>query len=123
MSNENYLGNVIKNVRPFCDTRFKLSDISLENGGIKKFVLGKMSDNLFHDIPKVLKILSGVVDKRLDVSIDDVCKITSMRHNIVHRNGKNKDGEMLVIDASDTLSAVDTIETFTNSLRCKLTES
>lgn len=122
MSNEEYLGNAIKNVRPFCDTKFKLNDISLDNGGIKKFVLGKLSDNLFHDIPKVLKILSGVIEKGIVVDMNDVCKVTSTRHDIVHRNGKNKDGKILVIDASVTLKAVEAVETFTNHLRRKLSE-
>lgn len=122
MSNEQYLENTIKNVRPFCDTKFKLGDISLDNDGIKKFVLGKLSDNLFHDIPKVLKLLSGVVEKQLDVSISDICSVTSTRHDIVHRNGKNKDGKSIEIGLSSTLSALNTIEIFANKIRHKLAE-
>jgi hypothetical protein len=122
MSNEEYLGNTIKNVPSIRDTKLKLSDISLGNGGIKKFVLAKLSDNLFHNIPKALEILSGVIGKRLDVAMDDICNVTSNRHDIVHRNGKNKEGEMLVIDATVTLSAVNAVETFTNHLRLKLSE-
>ena len=122
MTNEAYLANTIKNVHPFCDTKFKLGDISLENDGIKKFVLGKLSDNLFHNIPKVLKMLSGIVEKKLDVPISDICEVTSTRHDIVHRNGKNKDGETIDIALSTTLEALNTVETFANQLRHKLAE-
>jgi hypothetical protein len=122
MTNEAYLANTIRNVHPFCDTKFKLGDISLENDGIKKFVLGKLSDNLFHNIPKVLKMLSGIVEKKLDVPISDICEVTSTRHDIVHRNGKNKNGETIDIALSTTLEALNTLETFANQLRHKLAE-
>jgi len=122
MTNEAYLANTIKNVYPFCDTKFKLGDISIESDGIKKFVLGKLSDNLFHNIPKVLKMLSGIVEKKLDVPISDICEVTSTRHDIVHRNGKNKDGETIDIVLSTTLEALNTVETFANQLRHKLAE-
>lgn len=122
MTNEGFLANTIKNVRPFYDTKFKLGDISLENDGVKKFVLGKLSDNLFHDIPKVLNMLNGILEKKLDVSISNICSVTSTRHDIVHRNGKNKDGELIDITLSATLEALTTVETFANQLRHKLAE-
>lgn len=122
MTNEAYLSNTIKNVRPFCNTAFKLGDISIEKDGVKKFVLGKLSDNLFHDIPKVMKMLSGIIEKKLDVSISDVCRVTSTRHDIVHRNGKNKEGESIEIALSATLEALSAVETFANQLRYKLAE-
>lgn len=122
ITNEAYLSNTIKNVRPFCDTKFKLSDISLENDGVRKFVLGKLSDNLFHDIPKVLQMLRGIVEKKLEVSLSDICSVTSNRHDIVHRNGKNKDGEPIAIVLSSTLDALNTVETFADLLSVKLAE-
>lgn len=115
--NNQYLENTIKNVRPFSDTKFKLSDISLNGDGIKKFVLRKLSENTFHDIPKVVKILCGVVGDKFDIKIDDICNVTSTRHDIVHRNGKNKGGDTLVIDTSSVLSAINVVEAFAHELR------
>jgi hypothetical protein len=124
MSSEAYLKNTIKNVRPFCDAKFKLGDISLEGDGIKKFVLGKLSDNLFHDIPKVLKIISGIVDKNLEqeMEISKICTITSTRHDIVHRNGMNKDGNAIEITELKLQEALSTVEEFTSQIRQKLSE-
>ena len=65
VSNLHFLKNTIKNVKPFCDGRFKLSEISLEPDGIKKFVLLKLTENLFHDIPKVINIYSGLLEKKM----------------------------------------------------------
>jgi len=117
ISNEGFLKNTIKNVKPFNDTRFKLGEISLEQDGIKKFVLRKLSDNLFHDIPKVIKIISGIVESKLNIDIENICAITATRHDIVHRNGKNKDGGTLVIDKSKAELSIRTVEYFAKELR------
>ena len=122
MTNETFLANTIKNVRPFCDTKIKLSDISLEEDGIKKYVLSKLSDYLFHDIPKVINILNGILDTKLEMSINDICNVTITRHDIVHRNGKNKDGEVIDLDLSVSLEALNIVEEFANELRQKLSE-
>lgn len=122
MTDETFLANTIKNVRPFSDTKVKLSDISLEDDGIKKYVLGKLSDYLFHDIPKVINILNGILDTKLELSIKDICNVTTTRHDIVHRNGKNKDGELIDLNRPATLDALNTVETFADQLRQKLAE-
>lgn len=120
LTNNEYLSNTIKNVKPFCDTAFKLADISLEDDGIKKFVINKISDGLFHDIPKVTKVISGVIGKKLDVSISDVCRVTNVRHDIVHRNGKSRDGEEIEVTLSFVTDALNVIEGFAANLRQKL---
>ena len=122
MTNETFLANTIKNVRPFSDTKVKLGDISLEEDGIKKYVLGRLSDYLFHDIPKVMNILDGILNTKLKVSINDICNVTTTRHDIVHRNGKNKDGEVIDLDRTATLDALNTVEVFSTELRQKLAE-
>lgn len=119
-SNDAYLENTIKNVKPFCDTPFKLGEISIEKDGIKKFVIGKLSDNLYHDIPKVIKILTGITGRKIEISIKEVCCVTAIRHDIVHRNGKNKDGDHIEITHPFVLDALASIETFTRDLRSNL---
>ncbi len=67
-------------------------------------------------------MLNGIVDKKLEVSISDICSVTSARHDIVHRNGKDKDGEPIDIALFATLNALNTIEIFANELRYKLAD-
>lgn len=120
LSNDSYLANTIKNVKPFCDTSFRLSEISIEKDGIKKFVVGKLSDNLYHDIPKVVNVLKGVIGRDIDLSIKDVCRVTRIRHDIVHRNGKDKDGNTLEVTYPFVVDALDSIELFVMNMRLKL---
>lgn len=121
-SNNQHLLNTIKNVKPFCDTSFKLSEISIEEEGIKKFVIGKISENLYHDIPRALKVLSGVINRKIPLNIDDICRVTAIRHDIVHRNGKDKDGNKINTTHAMVFDALETIENFVSSLRSNLSE-
>lgn len=120
LTNNGYLSNTTKNVKPFYDTAFKLADISLEDDGIKKFVLNKISENLFHDIPKVINVINGVIGKKIEFSIGDVCRVTNVRHDIVHRNGKNRAGEEIDVTLSLVTDALNVIEGFAGNLRQKL---
>ena len=123
LSSDQHLRNTISNVKPFCTEKYRLSEISLDEDGIKKFVLGKLSDNLFHNIPKALAIIGGVVNKNLIKHIDvrDIEEVTSIRHDIVHRNGKNTEGEPIDISMESTMKALMAVEVFTDQLRAQLT--
>jgi hypothetical protein len=117
ISNNSFLENTIKNVKPFSDSKFKLSEISIEEDGIKKFVLLKLTDNLFHDIPKVIHIYSGLFEKKIIIDIDKICSVTATRHDIVHRNGKDKDGKELRINKFSALNAIEVVKSFAEKLR------
>ncbi|UZJ45811.1 HEPN domain-containing protein [Marinimicrobium sp. C6131] len=119
-SSDTHLNNAIKNVRPFSEEKFKLSEIVIEDDGIRKFVIGKLSENVFHDIPKVVNIIRGVLNKKVNVRLDEICSVTSKRHDIVHRNGKNRDGEVLPLNGDVVKSAIGTVEKFAYELRSKL---
>ena len=123
LSSDQHLRNTITNVRPFCTEKYKLSEISFDEDGIKKFVLGKLSDSVFHNIPRALAIIGGVVEKNLiqTIDIEDIQKVTLKRHDIVHRNGKNRDGESIDISMKTTTEALYVIESFTKLLRTELT--
>ncbi len=125
MSSEGFLANTINNVKPFCDETFNLGDVFLENDslrkdGLRKFALSQLSDTVFHNIPKILQILCGILNRKLKVEIGDICRITTRRHDIVHRNGKNKDGELIEVSLSETKSALETVKKFSENLRSEI---
>ena len=53
----------------------------------------------------------------INISLKDICNTTSIRHDIVHRNGINKDGDELIIDKALTLKALKTVEQFATKVR------
>lgn len=121
-SDNQYLKNTIRNVQPFDKGRFNLNEISVEEDGIKKFVLSKLSENLFHNIPKVVNILCGVLEKKIDINVDAIIEITSVRHDVVHRNGKNKDGELIDVNYESVNEVVTTVREFGTAILLFITE-
>ncbi len=120
LSSDAYLNNTIEKVEPFSNTKYKLSEISSIDGAVRKFVISKLSENLFHNIPKTVKILSGVLGSDIKINQKEVVDITKTRHHIVHRNGKDLGDEVIYFDSSKTLSAIGHIMSFAYELRCKI---
>lgn len=120
VSNNYFLGNTLKNVSPFSNSTFKISEYFLEEDGIKKFVLKELSEHLYHNIPKTKNILFGIIGHSLDININPICKITSDRHDIVHRNGKNKKGELIPINFERVQEALYEIDRFVNTLQVEV---
>jgi hypothetical protein len=120
MTNDTFLRNAINNVEPFKKKAIMLKNISLEPDGIKNYVLNQLSENLFHNVSKVAIILDGVIGQRLDLDISDAAKIVSVRHDVVHRNGKDKEGKTIEIDKSKVECDLAIIERFVETLQIKL---
>tara|TARA_B100002049_G_C16059158_1_gene367262 strand:- start:203 stop:970 length:768 start_codon:yes stop_codon:yes gene_type:complete len=114
--NDYFLGNTLKNVSPFNDSTFKISVDFLEEDGVRKFVFKNLDNHLYHNIPKTQKILSGVIGHPLALDIKEICKITKNRHDVVHRDGKDKNGEIISLDFEYVKDSLDIIESFANQL-------
>lgn len=51
---------------------------------------------LYHDLPKIKSIYKAYF--KVDIgNIKELCRAVQIRHDIVHRNGKDKDGNELEI--------------------------
>ena len=68
-------------------------------------------------IPKVKKIYEQVLGVELQLDISKASKITSLRHDIVHRNGYTKDREPIKLNAQDFFQAIEDIKKFSSSLQ------
>jgi hypothetical protein len=122
ISNDSFLKNTLNNVKPFNDTKYKLSELSLNKDNIKKFVLEKMSDHLYHDMRKVLGFIEGIIGHKVVVKTENISKITANRHDIVHRNGKNKTGKELLIDKTVVNDVLGEVKLFVKEFRIAISK-
>lgn len=49
-------------------------------------------------------------------NIEEVAKIVVNRHNMVHRNGKDKDGNEIVIDKESVENVINIVDEFIHSI-------
>ncbi|ARA80361.1 MULTISPECIES: hypothetical protein [Pseudomonas syringae group] len=73
--------------------KYTLKDI-IKHNGVEGIAMLKLNDLTFHNIKNVEQYVNILSENKLSsVHKADMFKITSMRHDFVHRNGATKDGE------------------------------
>lgn len=88
---EKYFKSFLNNYSPFRNEKISLSDIYKELTLIEYKVNEKICDINFHNIPKV----KNVYEFTFGINFPDIRKINKYivtRHDLVHRNGKDKEG-------------------------------
>ena len=68
--------------------------------GIDGIITKTLRDIIYHNLPKVKGIYKDVLDIDLG-EIGVLCKCVNTRHDIVHRNGKTKSGDIISIERKD----------------------
>jgi hypothetical protein len=103
--------------------KYSLDDLVASESNPKNLAIKELSKILYHNIPKAKRIFEIVLDKKLNIKISDIVKITNIRHDIVHRNGKTKDGDPLYLDQSDVMSMLKDVKKFVDELQRAISKS
>ncbi len=95
--------------------RFNLSELYLKLDKIRDIVKKELLDVIYHDLPKV----KGMFEDTLGIEfpeIGEIMKIVQNRHDMIHRNGKNKEGEEIELNQKAVKDVIDEVEIFVNSI-------
>ncbi len=113
LSSKEYFENAISNIDLLCTEKYTIKELYNKKDGLEGVVLKNLSDVMYHNIPKVIKILENILKSgKLNINISEVVKITIKRHHIVHRDGKTKSGELIVIDRGALFLAMSKMSDF-----------
>ena len=100
LKDECSMRNFVESYKPYQNVKFSLSDFYKKKDGMVKMITDTLNGILYHDLPKVKAIYLAVLGVDLgDISM--LCKAVQIRHDIIHRNGKGKDGSFLQIEKKD----------------------
>jgi hypothetical protein len=111
----NAANQIIKNCQGYGDISFKLSEIVSEGFSPKKQLKNALDQLIWHRIEKVAPIFI----KGLDINFPSVKFIkdaTVLRHHIVHRSGKNTDGDVVLVSFDQVTKLFDDVLTFASSI-------
>lgn len=120
ISDEKYFQNAITKVEDLKDIKYSLKDIAKQQDGARGFAVKELSGVMYHNIPKVREILKSILGQSINLDISAVCKITTLRHDIVHRDGKTTDGNLIKVDKDIALEAIAAIEVFVESVASEI---
>jgi len=115
LNNEENFKNFVRTFHGIRDRKFGLNELYEKLEQIENIVKKELVDVIYHDLPKV----KGMYEDTLKVTFPDISelmKIIRHRHDMVHRNGKDKDGNEIVITKVTVDSAISSVESFVNEL-------
>jgi hypothetical protein len=122
LGNQKYIANAAKNLNELTQRKFKLEDFVLEKDFVAKIVLEQLCKYLYHDVARVMTIYKATLEFDYSYDLSELIKITTARHDLVHRNGKDNNGKAVELDLGILNRAIEDIEAFVQYLDQNLKE-
>jgi len=109
LTEPSYLERFVKNHPEFGNRKFALKDVFEAFQSIKEISKTIMLDTIYHNLRNVREMYKST----LEIEFPDIkvaLKCVNVRHDLVHRNGKTKDGEEIPINSEvveETIKVID----------------
>lgn len=116
---DGYLRKFTETYRPFRNQTFTTDDIFNRMDHLKDIVKGELRELMYHNLPKIKQIFMDSMSVDIGV-IKDLYKAVLIRHDIVHRNGKDKDGKEHVITKENVEQLCALVNDFIYNIECQL---
>jgi hypothetical protein len=117
--NDEYFRSFVETFPDFKQRKFELSQIFQEQERIKDTVKKVLLDIIYHHLAKVGNMYASTFKIEFP-DIAELSKCVSIRHDLVHRNGKTKEGEDVVIDKAAVEDLLGKVKPFVEEISEKL---
>lgn len=121
LKNEERIKRFVKTHPDFKDRKFDLKDIFEQFDRIKDTAKTVMIETIYHNLPKVKLMYESVFDITFP-TMSEAIKCVNTRHDLVHRNGKTKEGTRIILNKRMVEIVISIIENFIGSLQISLDE-
>ena len=117
LSSDVHKRQFVQNYEPLATQKFQMSAIYNRYESLDKIIRDALTNIIFHNIKLVRKLYKSAagIDLPDTKSIEDAIKI---RHDIVHRNGKDKEGNLHIINRADVEILSDHVMDFIYDVDC-----
>lgn len=110
----------VENNPEFKSRTIKLSEIFMKHENIEKEVRGYLVSQLWHNLKKVKPMYKSTLGVVFPENIDSIFKAIEIRHDLVHRNGKNIDGESITVTSDNLSELLDDAVSFVSHINDQL---
>lgn len=114
-SDKKFLRNFVESFTDFKEDKFSLIEVFQKYDTIESKVTEALSGIMWHRLAKV----SGIYRDTFDINFPPsptIYKAIIIRHDLVHRNGKSKNGQFHIIQNSDIDSICSDIESLVDNI-------
>ena len=119
VQNEKILRSFVKGNEDFAGEKFKLSEIFTAMDGLKKKVIEYLQQFIWHRLDKAKPLL----EKALGIKFPDITSFMSeinIRHDIVHRGGRDKEGFPVKVFVEDVVRVAALVRAFADAMEEEL---
>lgn len=120
MGDREYFKAFVKSTPDFQKEKIPLSDVLEAAEAIESTVKTHLLEVVWHNLDRVSKMYQSTLGVKFPKDLGDVYRAILKRHDIVHRNGKNKDGEVIQIEKGDVSKLIKDVEKLSEEIDMQL---
>jgi hypothetical protein len=117
--NEDYFRNFIGTHPEFKKQKFELREIYKEYDKLEETAKRVMLDTIYHNLPTVSQMFADTFKIEFP-PIKEVYELVLKRHDLVHRNGKTKEGNPVDTDEEAIKDLMEKVTKFIDEVATKL---
>jgi hypothetical protein len=116
LENKDVLRKFVESNPAFKKQFFCLSDVFKTHNAIESEVKNYLLALMWHNIKKIKPMYKSTLDVSFPSDLSNIFKAVIKRHDLVHRGGKNKDDEVVIVTDEDLKNLITESESFINSV-------
>ena len=121
LSNKDYLSSFFTSFKDFKEQKLGMNELLDVANKAEEIAKKAMLEVLYHNLPKVSKMYEATLDIVFP-NFSEIQKAVSIRHDLVHRNGKTKEGKEIIIDDMMVDYIISKVESFISEIDQRLNE-
>ena len=96
----------------FQSRNFKLSEVFKKHSAIEQEVKSYLLGLMWHNISKVKPMFKDSLDTKFPKDMSGICKAVKKRHDLVHRAGQDKDGNIVLVTRKELADLINSVIEF-----------
>lgn len=111
----------VENYKGYNELKLSLSDIYKKMDNIDSCIIKTLRNIIYHNLPVVKNIYKTALGVEIG-DISELMKYVAIRHDIVHRNGKDKEGVLHNITKEDVITLATKISDFIRNIESEFSK-
>ncbi|NAO97210.1 hypothetical protein FRY77_14510 [Halomonas sp. MG34] len=114
LENKDVLRKFVESNPEFKKQNFCLSEVFIKHDRIESDVKDYLLGLMWHNIKKIKPMYKSTLEVSFPSDLSNIFQAVIQRHNLVHRGGKNKDGEIILVTDDELNELIVEAEIFIN---------
>lgn len=115
LSSETTKRQFVERFKDFENHKISMSDIFKQMENLDSYIRKTLREIIYHNLPRIKNIYKTMFG--IDFGdVSELMKSVGIRHDIVHRNGKDKNGKLCEISKDDVLTLAEKVSSFIRNI-------